>query len=286
PNAFARGLGFNSMSTIGLMCADVADNYLARAVSYLEKGLRAKHYDSFLCCTGRDWEDRKQCTNLVLSRHVDGLILIGSHFIDRNDARNSYIIDAARQVPVVLIGGALDAPNVYSVLCDDQDGMEQMTGHVLEKGRKAPVYVYSHASFSGLAKIEGFKKACEKWNIPADDRRLIHTASGVDPIFAAKQALEEAEVPFDCVITSEDALAAGALKYAADHGLTVPGDLSVTGYNDAEIARACTPELTTLDNKLQALCERSIEVLMSAFKGEEVPRRTVFAGNIIIRSST
>lgn len=286
PNAFARGLGFNSMSTIGLMCADVADHYLARAVSYLEKGLREKNYDSFLCCTGRDWEGRKQCTAQVLSRHVDGLILIGSHFIDKTDARNAYIIDAAKQVPVVLIGGALDAPNVYSVLCDDEDGMEQMTNHVLDKGRRAPIYVYSHASFSGLAKIEGFKKACEKHGIAVDESRLLHTKSGMDPIFAAKQALEETDVPFDCVVTSEDALAAGALKYAAAHGLNVPGDLSVTGYNDAEIARVCTPELTTLDNKLQILCEKSIEVLMSTFKGAEVPKRTVFDGNIIVRSST
>lgn len=92
PNAFARGLGFNSMSTIGLMCADVADRYLARAVSCLEKGLREKGYDSFLCCTGREWGSRKACTEAVLSRHVDGLVLIGSHFIHEDAKMNAYIV--------------------------------------------------------------------------------------------------------------------------------------------------------------------------------------------------
>ena len=52
PNAFARGLGLNTMKTIGIMCADSSDLYLAKAIYYIEQKLRANGYDSILCCTG------------------------------------------------------------------------------------------------------------------------------------------------------------------------------------------------------------------------------------------
>ena len=56
PNAFARGLGLNTMKTIGILCADSSDLYLAKAVYYIEQKLRANGYDSILCCTGYELE--------------------------------------------------------------------------------------------------------------------------------------------------------------------------------------------------------------------------------------
>ena len=51
PNAFARSLGLNSMHTVGILCADSSDVYLASAIYYLERELRQNSYASMLCCT-------------------------------------------------------------------------------------------------------------------------------------------------------------------------------------------------------------------------------------------
>ena len=59
PNAFARGLGLNSMNTIGILCADSSDLYLAKAIYHIERNLRAGGYNSILCCTGYDLENKK-----------------------------------------------------------------------------------------------------------------------------------------------------------------------------------------------------------------------------------
>lgn len=55
PNIFARGLGLNTMKTIGIMCTDSSDTYLANAVYYVEQKLRSFGYDALLCCTGNDY---------------------------------------------------------------------------------------------------------------------------------------------------------------------------------------------------------------------------------------
>ena len=81
PNAFARGLGLNSMKTIGILCADASDLYLAKAIYYIEQKLRENGYHSVLCCTGYEIETKKESVNLLLSQHVDAIVMIGSNFI-------------------------------------------------------------------------------------------------------------------------------------------------------------------------------------------------------------
>ena len=65
PNVFARGLGLNTMKTIGIMCIDSSDIYLANAVYYLEQELRKYNYDSILCCTGKDYNNKKNYLELL-----------------------------------------------------------------------------------------------------------------------------------------------------------------------------------------------------------------------------
>ena len=60
PNVFARSLGLNTMRTIGIMCADSSDPWLAGAIYYLEQELRRSGYDSLLCCIGYLPETKKQ----------------------------------------------------------------------------------------------------------------------------------------------------------------------------------------------------------------------------------
>lgn len=88
PNAFARGLGLNTMKTIGVMCADSSDLYLAKAIYFIEQKLRANGYDSILCCTGYELETEEKCLNLLISKKVDGIILVGSHFIYESESDN------------------------------------------------------------------------------------------------------------------------------------------------------------------------------------------------------
>jgi len=116
PNAFARGLGLNTMKTIGILCADSSDLYIAKAIYYVEQLLRSNGYDSILCCSGYDLENKKKSMNLLITKKVDGIILIGSTYILDKDDDNKYINDAAAQVPVMLLNAALDAP-MCTVFC-------------------------------------------------------------------------------------------------------------------------------------------------------------------------
>jgi LacI family transcriptional regulator/LacI family asc operon transcriptional repressor len=94
-----------------------------------------------------------------------------------------------------------------------------------------------------------------------------------------------AGLQFDAVIGAEDILAVGALKACAAEGLSVPRDVAVVGFNNSVLAQCCTPELTSVDNKVQALCTTAVRVLLDVFEGREVSAKTVLSTQMVFRES-
>ena len=88
------------------------------------------------------------------------------------------------------------------------------------------------------------------------------------------------------MIASEDPLAIGAMKYAAQRGIRVPEDLSVIGYNNSMLADCCTPELTSVDNRLKTQTHQLVQTLLRVLDEEEMPKQSVFSGKLIRRGST
>ncbi len=290
PNVFARGLGLNTMKTIGIMCADCSDPYLARAVYYIEQELRKNNYDSLLSCTGYDHDDKEKCMTMLLSKRVDAVILVGSNYVESNEELNKYIITAAETVPIMIVNGELNAPNVYSTLCDDTTAIYEVTRNFVRNDKKNLVYLYNSLSYSGSKKLQGFRNALKDSGIPVQENRICLIDSHGITVQDAKKAvasLVKKNITFDGVITSDDILAVGVLKYAKDAGLSIPDDLFVAGYNNFDISECCEPELTSVDNKLETLCRHCVATLMSVFADDKtVPKKTVFSAEIIERKTT
>ena len=289
PNAFARGLGLNTMHTVGLLCADSADPYLAKAVCELERKLRAGGYDSLLCCTGYAHETKEKYLTLLLSKHVDGVILVGSHFVEQQDEGNAYIRRAAQETPVLLLGGALDGPNLYAVQCDERAAMREATARLLRSGRQRVLYLYNSMSYSGRNKLLGYREGYAQMNLtPPEGLELMLDAYQFDVVQVRQLLCDkwQSGLRFDAVLASEDRLAVGAAKFAKRQGLRIPGELAVIGCNNSPIARYCEPELTSIDNQLDALCGRCVDTLMDVLHGKYCPKKAVFDALLVQREST
>lgn len=289
PNAFARGLGLNTMQTIGIMTADSSDLYMAKAIYYIEQKLRANNYDSLLCCTGYDLESKMQSMNLLINKKVDGIILVGSNFIYETEADNRYICDAAAQIPVMLLNAALDAPNVYCVVSDDYNSMYEATMQMIQSGVEDILYFYNSSSYSGKKKRAGYRSAMEEMKL-FKSNSLMQFYQGSHEDIAAMTAhlkkLHDKGMVFHGIIAADDTLALSAVKFAKERSLRIPEDLSVIGYNNSMLTHCCDPELTSIDNKLETLCQHLITTLLGVLEGNEMPKKTVFSGEIIRRGTT
>ncbi|MCM1193056.1 MAG: LacI family transcriptional regulator [Butyrivibrio sp.] len=289
PNAFARGLGLNTMKTIGIICADSSDLYLAKAVYYIEQKLRANDYDSILCCTGYDLDAKAAAVNLLITKKVDGIILVGSNFIYEEEADNRYVAEAAAQLPLMLLNAALDAPNVYSVISDDYTSMYEATLQMISTGIRDIVYFYNSTSYSGKKKLAGYLAAMEEKKLSPESGLLQFYQGSHEDIPAMTEHLMELHrrgFAFHGVIASDDTLALAAVKYAKLMGYSIPGDFSILGYNNSMLVNCCDPELTSIDNKLETLCQHLITTLLGVLDGNDMPKKTVFSGEIIRRGTT
>lgn len=286
PNVFARGLGLGTIRTIGIMCSDSSDPYLAHAIYYLERELRNNGYDAILCCTGILLETKRQYFELLRSKKVDAIILVGSKFIEMRAKDNDYIIEASQEIPIMLINGYLEGDNIYSTLCDDRDAVYQAAGQLISSGCRNILYLYSSHSYSGLSKMQGYKDALLHNELPVRNEYIQQCAKDVLQARDRLFHLHESGLKFDAVLTSDDSLAVGVIKYAHLTARRIPDDLSIIGYNNSSYSICTDPELTSVDSKVEALCITTINTLMGVFAGSNVPGKTTIAADLIKRATT
>jgi LacI family transcriptional regulator/LacI family asc operon transcriptional repressor len=287
PNAFARGLGLNTMKTVGIMCADSSDPYVASAIYLIEQELRRNNYDALLCCTGYETEEKEKYINLLLSKRMDAIILVGSNFVEADDGKNNYIKEASKTVPIMIINGALSGENIFCALCDDYHATYEATKALQASGCSNVLYLYNARSYSGSKKLSGYLEAVElDHKTGKKDDYIQFINGGIKEVKDHLTSVYRQGLIFDAIIAADDNLAIGALKFAKENHLAVPEQLSIIGYNNSIIAQCSDPELTSIDNKLEAVCSNSIATLMGVFRGQEVPLKTVFSAEIIRRGTT
>lgn len=286
PNIFARGLGLNTMKTIGIMCSDSSDLYLANAIYFLERELRKGGYDSILCCTGTDLETKQKYFDLLRSKRVDAIILAGSKFVEMKPKDNAYLIDAGKEFPLMLVNGCLEGPGIYSTLCDDRAAAFEAAARLIESGKRNILYLYTSYSYSGLNKLQGYKDALNAAGISVREEYIHQCPKNITVARELCARLFEDGLVFDGCLTSDDSLAVGAVKFAHQAGIAIPEQLSIVGYNNSILAQSSYPELTSIDSKVEALCITTVNTLMGLFNGANVPAKTTISADLIIRETT
>jgi DNA-binding LacI/PurR family transcriptional regulator len=284
PNVFARSLGLNSMKAVGIVCPDVSDLFIATAVSYLEREMRDKGYNSFLVCSGYTIENKKKSINLLLSKRVDAIILVGSQYCERND--NSHIEEAAKHVPVMVVNGFFNIPNTYACLCDDYSSIYDITSRFISQGRKNIMYVYDAESYSGMLKLSGYKTALSDAGITLNDDYIVQVNRDIDSVCKSISERIQSGLDLSAIICSEDLFASCAIKALRENNKSIPEEVSVTGYNNSLISRCTHPECTSIDNKLELQCINITRYLMDLFEGRTAPNKTVISAELVERGTT
>ena len=256
PNAFARGLGLGSMKTIGIICPDIADIYMAKAISYLERNLHDYGYDCILGCSGFKQKEKEDYVKLLLSKKIDTLVLVGSTYAGngKDESDTDYIREAAGQTPVFMINAKVTGDNIYCTYADDFQATYEVTKALLRRGKEKILFMYDAESFSAKQKMAGYEAALQDAGCPIRGDLKFKTKNEIE--YTKNMLLEyNKALDFDSVLATEDGIAVGAIKYAKIKDLSIPEDLSITGYNNSILALCSEPELTSVDSKLGIMCK-------------------------------
>ncbi|MFG1609599.1 LacI family DNA-binding transcriptional regulator [Actinoplanes sp. NPDC049265] len=260
-------------------CPYVLTDYFGAIVSSI-----AERLDNCLLDAGELAQDRSVLPGLPSRRDVAGALLIlppesGDELIALRRTGFPFVVVDPRTSPT---------PDIAAVSAAHTAGARRLTSHLVELGhRRIGVIGGPDEWLAGSARRDGHTAALARAGMIADPELLCSAhATTEDGYRSALRLLSSPDRP-TAMIGFNDKVAVGILEAAWSLGLTVPGDLSVAGFDDIDLSRAVRPALTTVRQPLSELGRIAVDILMRLIAGHEVHALHVeLAVELVIRDST
>ncbi len=257
--------------TVGIVCPVISDINHATMVSALEKHLRQYDFDTVLCCVEKNYENMARYFDTLINKHADAIFLIGL-CVD-NQENIEAIKNLSKQIPVIVLNGVLEIDNVYNVVCNEKYMAVSIVQKLCLSGYSRIAYIYDTTTYSGIKKLEGFKKGVEQFGLSSENLTLQipEDISMSDINITAKKIadfLKSSEITPDAIMTADDVLAVAALKAAALIGIELP----VIGWYNNLYSQCCTPTITSVDIDLAKMGESAVLLLLRVLNNKYVPK--------------
>jgi len=290
PNYFARSLRQSRSMSVGVLAPDLSEGYFTRVMGGVVQELTHAHYFFFTAC--HDWKREliEQYPRMLVERAVDGFLLL-------NTPADS--IDVP--VPVVAISAHSVAEKVTNIVLDHHLAVQQALSHLYELGHRRIAFMRGPKAIpdSEFRWIE-IQKVARELGLKIDPTLVVRLdaagwslKTGHHPMapeigYKPMQALLEKSRDFTAVFCFNDIAAIGAIRALKDGGLSVPGEVSVVGFDDIQSAAYSTPSLTTVRQPLFEMGQRGAQVLLERIADKEKPYASeiVMAPQLIVREST
>ncbi|KRB86027.1 LacI family transcriptional regulator [Sphingomonas sp. Root710] len=281
-NQMARNLRLKRTNAIGIIFPLghevgqlVSDPFFITMLGQIADGVTGRGYDLMLTRVipaDQDWLEA-----LVNSGRVDGVIIIGQ---SNQEAALRRV--ASGYQSMVVWGQHSDGQGYCSVGTDNIAGGAMATRHLINGGRRRILFA-GHADVPEIsARYDGFLTAHQETGIgPAGVTAAPLTPEGAYATIADYLAGNPAP---DGIVAASDVIAIAAIRALADHGLSVPGDVAVVGYDDIPLAAQTAPALTTVRQDLRQGAGHLVESLFRRLSGELCPP-VIMAPELIVRAS-
>jgi LacI family transcriptional regulator len=285
-NESARHLRAGSSRTIGLVVLDIANPFftdVARAV----EDVATEHGLAVILCNSADDTGREAgYLDLLTEQRVQGVLITPT-------AELSPALDAVRRrgVPLVLVDRRAAGPDECSVAVDDVDGGRLAADHVLERGHRRIAFV---GGSSGLPQVQERLTgvlAAVRASCASDDVLTVLSPSQLTVAGGREAAGQIIDLPADrrptAVLCANDLLALGVLQEMVRHGVAVPGDIAIVGYDDIDFAAAAAVPLSSVRKPRYELGRRAAELLLEEASDESHRhQQPVLRPELIIRESS
>lgn len=286
-NSFASNLRMKKTNTIGVIVPNLHSNFIAAVLSGIEKSATLGGYDLIIATSSEQFEKEKANVLNMFHKRVDGLIV--SLSIDTKNL-NHFAPFISRGIPVFFFDRVDEDSDTVKVIIDNYKCSYQLTQHLVDKGCKRIAIVTASLERNVYAqRYKGYLDALKDNKQKPDDLLLILADfSEQSALDAAAKILQMNPLPDGLVVTS-DFIAAVIMLNLKEHGIKVPEDIAIVGFNNDAISKLVEPKLTTIDYPGVDMGEIVARNLIEHLKGESGnnPSSTsIVRTKLIIRESS
>ncbi|MEL7658712.1 MAG: LacI family DNA-binding transcriptional regulator, partial [Bacillota bacterium] len=205
PNSIARSLILNKTNLIGVVVPDVSNSFHAQLLYGIESYAAQADYSVIICNVYRNWDKQQKYFNLMMERHVDGIILLHD-----NTLQELSDFQKVSSTPLVYASVPVKGAAIPFVGIDEVQAAYDAVSHLISKGHKDIGLIFGECYALGELRKEGYCKALADHGIPQRDSLMVHRPSGVEYGYQAmEQLLDLGEHPTAVFCVSDD-MAVGA----------------------------------------------------------------------------
>ncbi len=284
PNALASSLASQRTRVVALIVPFINASF-GDTIQGITEELDPKGYQLLIGQTAHSNENEARLVEAFLSRRVDGLILTGRTHTPQTCERLR-----KAGIPVVETWNLADDPIDAMVGFSNYEAARAMTRYLIEKGNKEIGYIGGRTEGNDRAtdRERGYLDAMEAAGLPCDRSYRSYKALEFREGGQGCAELLERHPGLDAIFAASDMLAVGAVFRCLKRGMAVPGDIRIAGFDDADIASAMHPALTTVRVPRYDIGAKAAELLLQRFDaegGDYLPRSVDLGFELVVRDS-
>jgi len=279
PNFFARTLRNKRTYTIGVITEEIGDSYGSAIVSGIEQYLRKRDYFFLTVVHRHDPELLSQYSRILSERGVEGIITVDT------------TVHEAPTLPTVAVAGHKKVKGVTNIILDHDRAAVLALNHLKDLSHERIAFMRgSPRSSDSKDRWDAICQVAAQLGLKIDPELTVQISSD-DPTpmlgYPYTKQLLERKKPFTALFAYNDISAIGAVRALQEHGLRVPQDVSVLGFDDIPGAAFYTPSLTTVRQPLNRMGEVAAQSLLERIEGgSEYPSEIAIEPELVVREST
>ncbi len=282
PHFGARAMAAKRTLTIGAIIPTMESAIFGRGLQAFQENLHAKGYTLLVSSSAYRPETEAEQIKTLVARGADGLLLIG---YEREKAVYDFL--ERREIPTLIAWASIPSNPQTSIGFDNRKSMSALADQVISMGHKniAVISGVIEGNDRAADRLNGIKDSLAQNNLAPNDVSIVETTYEIESGANAFRELMQTPNRPTVVMCGNDVLAVGAMQCAKDMGLRVPEDVSITGFDDIELARVVTPQLTTVHVPHREMGERAADELVEMVEKRSLGVSTQLQSSLRLRPS-
>lgn len=283
PNTNARALVSRTSDTIGVVTPRLSMTFFGCLAAGVEKAAHANNLK--LLMSNSQYETKSELEAIEsLREHSCSAIILHSEY-----SEDSLLCELAEQIPgLVLINRFIPKLAERCVWLDNLAGAKKLGEYLIDKGHtEIAVATSVYQNNDPQSRVRGLKQALDEAGLKLNADLVVESTANMRGGEEAVEALLAKDKKFTALVAYNDLMAVGAMNALQDAGLRVPEDVSVVGFDNLYVARACRPKLTTMDYPVEEMANYAAELAieLSSKSGKKLSRTHLFMPELVERDS-
>jgi LacI family transcriptional regulator len=282
-NGPARSLRTRAAMVIGLIISDITNPFFTAVVRGVEDVAQLAGYSVVLANADEDVTKESRYLEVAAAEQMAGVLLTPA-----SSQLTSIDVLLERNIPVVTIDRRLANSPVDSVTVNNRQATQTAAEHLISQGCKRVGFVAGPVTITtGASRLAGYRAALRTAGRPYDPALVAYADFRTEGGYAATRQLLHSRKAPDGLLISNNLMTVGGMQAIAEAGLSVPDDIAVVGFDDANWATALRPPLTVVTQPTYDIGRIAAEFLLRRINGESFPpKRVVLRAELVERGSS